>query len=126
MVQKQSELSPSVKHGGGGIMLWSCLPSAGTGAPIKIVVSSNTTLLWHETCRPLKQNFISQHGYDPKDKSTESTKVTASEGDHRFGMAQSKPIKNPWNDMKRTVDRGSPHNFNRNRKVEQNRQIKIT
>ncbi|KAJ8272301.1 hypothetical protein COCON_G00111600 [Conger conger] len=66
---------PTVKHGGGSIMLWGCFSAAGTGRLVRNEVRVNAAryrevleekLLQSALNLRLWQQFTFQHDYDPK------------------------------------------------------------
>ncbi len=78
----QRNTIPTVKHGGGSIMLWGCFSSAGTGALVKVEGIMNSSKYQSILAQNLqasarklkmKRNFIFQHDNNPKHTS-KSTK----------------------------------------------------
>ena len=70
---------PTVKYGGGSIMLWGCFSSAGTGALVRIEVNMDEAkyrkipeenLLPSSRKLKLGQKFTFQHDNDPKHTAT--------------------------------------------------------
>ncbi len=61
---------PTVKHGGGSVMVWGCMSAAGTGELQFIEGTMNANMY----CDILKQSMIpSQHDNDPKHTSKMTT-----------------------------------------------------
>ncbi len=61
---------PTVKHGGGSVMVWGCMSAAGTGELQFIEGTMNANMY----CDLLKQSMIpSQHDNDPKHTSKTTT-----------------------------------------------------
>ncbi|CAB1441192.1 unnamed protein product [Pleuronectes platessa] len=115
---------PTVKHGGGSIMLWGCFSSAGTGKLVRIegkmdgakyreILEEN--LMQSAKDLRLGRRFIFQQDNDPKH--------TARATKEWFGLknvnvlkwpSQSpdlNPIENLWQDLKIAVHRRSPSNL---------------
>ena len=115
---------PTVKHGGGSIMLWGCFSAAGPGRLVKIkgkmnaakyreILEDNLFLSAREL--RLGRRFIFQQDNDPKHtaKATQKwfkeNKVNVLEW-----LSQSPdqtPIENVWLDLKRAVHARSPRNL---------------
>lgn len=115
---------PTVKHGGGSIMLWGCFSSAGPGRLVKVegkmnaasycqILEDNLSLSTREL--RLGRRYIFQQDNDPKHTAKATQKWFE---DHHVNVlewpSQSpdlNPIENLWQDLKRAVHARSPSNL---------------
>ena len=115
---------PIVKHGVGGIMLWGCFSSAGTGALVRIegkIDGAKHRKILQENLLPsarkwkLGRKFTFQHDTDPKHtaKATlewlSTKKINVLEWPSQ--SPDLNPIKNLWHQFKIAVHKRSPCNF---------------
>ncbi|MBN3280925.1 TCB1 transposase, partial [Polyodon spathula] len=115
---------PTVKHGGGSIMLWGCFSSAGTGKLVRIegkmdgakyrqILEENL----FQSAKDLKlgRKFTFQQDNDPKHKAKatlewlKNKKVNVLEWPSQ--SPDLNPIENLWKDLKTAVHKRSPSNL---------------
>ena len=115
---------PTVKHGGGSIMVWACFSSAGTGKMVKTdgkmdgakyrsILGEN--LLESAEDLRLGRRFIFQQDNDPKheDKSTMErfTNKRIQVLERPSQSPDLNPVQNLWKELKTAVHKRSPSNL---------------
>ncbi|KAK3539900.1 hypothetical protein QTP70_017709 [Hemibagrus guttatus] len=115
---------PTVKHGGGSIMLWECFSAAGTGRLIRIEGRMNAAMYRDILYENLLQSaldlrlgrwFIFQQDNNPKHtaKITKECLWDNSVNVHEWPSQSPdlKPIEHLWRDLKMAVHQRSPSNL---------------
>lgn len=115
---------PTVKHGGGSIMLWGCFSSAGTGKLVRVdgkmdgakyraILEEN--LLEAAKDLRLGRRFTFQQDNDPKHTARATMEWFRSKNIHVLEWPSQSPDLNPiehlWQDLKIAVHRRSPSNL---------------
>ena len=115
---------PSVKHGGGNIMLWGCFFSAGTGQLVRIegkMDAAKYTHILKENLRPsprqlrMGRSFAFQHDNNPKHTAKRTKQWLKDRMVNILEWQSQSPdlntIENMWIDLKRAVHRHSLQNL---------------
>ena len=117
-------LIPTVKHGGGSVMVWGCFAAAGPGQLTIIESTMNSAVyqrVLEENVKPsvkklkLQRNWTLQHDNDPKHTSKSTKDWLKTKKWRVLEWSSQSPDLNPiemlWGDLKRAVHARNPSNI---------------
>uniref|UniRef100_A0A8C4T6J2 Transposase n=1 Tax=Erpetoichthys calabaricus TaxID=27687 RepID=A0A8C4T6J2_ERPCA len=116
----QANTIPTVKHGGGSIMLWGCFSAAGTGRLVRIKGKMTAAMyrdildenLLHSALELiLGRRFIFQQDNDPKHTAKISKEWLQDNSVNVLEWPSQSPDLNLWRDLKMAVHRRFPSNL---------------
>ncbi len=107
---------PTVKHGGGSIIVWGCMTTAGTGELRFIERNMDSNILWHSEAEDdaLLSETVFQHNH-PKHTAEMLLKVKVMEWSSVSPYLN--PIEHMWGILKRKVDKHHASNIQQLRNV---------
>lgn len=121
---QEKHLLPTVKFGGGSIMLWGCVASAGTGNLVKVEGRMDSTqyqrilennIQESVTKLKLRRGWIFQQDNDPKHRSKSTQAFMQRNKYNVLEWPSQSPdlniIENLWDDLKRAVHARHPSNL---------------
>ncbi|KAJ8404564.1 hypothetical protein AAFF_G00334270 [Aldrovandia affinis] len=130
---------PTVKHGGGSIMMWGCFSAAGTGRLVLIEGKMNAAkyteilegnLLQSALDLRLGQRFTFQHDNDPKHTAKRTKEWLRRKSVNVLEWPSQSPDLNPiehlWKELKMAVYRRSPSNLTELARICQEEWAKIS
>uniref|UniRef100_A0A8C6Q7I4 Transposase n=1 Tax=Nothobranchius furzeri TaxID=105023 RepID=A0A8C6Q7I4_NOTFU len=116
-------IKPTVKYGGGSVMVWGCFAASGTGRLAVINGTMNSTVyqnILKENVRPsfrqlkLKQSWVLQQDNDPKHTSKSTSEWLKNNKMKTLEWPSQSPDLNPietlWHDLKKAVHARKPSN----------------
>jgi transposase len=117
----EKNLVPTVKHGGGGVMVWGCMAAAGVGA-VKFIDGIMDRFVYRDILKDsmlpsvkklkLGRNFVFQHDNDPKHTSCLVKEFLAQKKVEALDWPAMSPDLNPieqiWTELKKLVKRRNP------------------
>uniref|UniRef100_A0A8C6VVE8 Transposase Tc1-like domain-containing protein n=1 Tax=Nothobranchius furzeri TaxID=105023 RepID=A0A8C6VVE8_NOTFU len=122
-VFQTKNIIPTVKYGGGSVMVWGCFAASGTGRLAVINGTMNSTVypnILKENVRPsvrqlkLKPSWVLQQDSDPKHTSKSTSEWLKNNKMKTLEWPSQRPDLNPiemqWHDLKKAVHAGKPSN----------------
>ncbi len=118
---KDKWVLPTVKHGGGSVMVWGCMSAAGTGELQFIEGTMNANMYCDILKQRLGRRAVFQHDNDPKHTSKTTTallkKLRVKVMDWPILSPDLNPIEHLWGILRRKVEESKVSNIHQLRDV---------